>query len=107
MSTEEEPEGKLSLADIGEMMGGARKKAPPAEGTQVASAEAPQQVTKTPEAVQDKLAEGQMLEKMQEGMAGMSPAAQAPYYQLEPEQEFKNRTQNYVRALMNVGGKQG
>ena len=122
MSTEEDDKPNLSTADIGAAMGlgsstqGAAGAAGAADETRkesrerkkAARAEEAKQVTKTDKSTQDKLAEGRMLEKMQEGMAGMTPGAQpSPTYQLEPEQEFRNRTQGYVRALMNLGGKQG
>ena len=68
-------------------------------------AEAAKQVTKTDKSTQDKLAQGQMLEKMQKSMSGMGAAQQAAPYQLEPEKDFQARSQNYVRQLMNLGGK--
>ena len=119
MSTEEETEeiqeeGKpnLSFEQIGTLMGLRQKNSAPteeaAEGAKAAGAEAAKQVKKTDKSTQDKLVEGQMLEKMQEGMTGIASGAPAgAIYQLEPEQEFRNRTQGYVRALMNLGGKQG
>ena len=112
MTKKEEEGGTLSLKDIGAMIEN------PAGGTQAsdkrkekradkkdARAEAAKQVTKTDKSTQDKLAQGQMLEKMQKGMSGMGAAQQAAPYQLEPEKDFQARSQNYVRQLMNLGGK--
>lgn len=105
-------EGKFSTEDIGAMIqnpaGGAQasdKRKEKRADKKAARAEAARQVTKTDKSTQDKLAQGQMLEKMQEGMSGMGAAQQAAPYQLEPEKDFRARSQNYVRQLMNLGGK--
>ena len=95
--------GKISFESIADSFKPQDKRAAEA-GTSEKATAAPAPTGKS-EKAEDAQARYEALKKMQEGMSPTQPGGEAPLYQLEPEKEFRARSQNYVRQLMNLGGK--
>ena len=98
-----ETKGKISFESIAESFKPQDTRVAEA-GTSEKAKAAPAPTGKREKAA-DAQARYEALKKMQEGMSRAQPGGEAPLYQLEPEKEFRARSQNYVRQLMNLGGK--